>query len=1351
MGAKLGDLVISIAGDIAKLVSAMDKAEYVTTQTAKKIDQAMAMAEKSIVVLGASFVSLKTASAFKDNVDAAIEFTASLDDMARQFGTTASELSRFRTQAAQSNTDLRTVGGGLQALSRSMYETAQGTGRARDVFIGLGLSVKDTVTGKLKDGATFMVEVAKKLDGMANSTERVGAAQKIMRGVGADLLPFFHLLAEQGVQDAKVTDEQATAAKHYTDTLVLLAGVKKQVYQLFAMQVLPVYQAVADVLLELAKQAGGVLDVTKRLAAENKIREWAADIVIGIGMVIDSLSYVTFGVKVVGNAIGVVAVFFVECFKNIGTVIGVTSASLGDFAQLLQGVGLILSGQFTVGAAVVADAWDRISMGADQIKERFTESFDNIAFAGQEFMDKFAQMALDFNGPGVVDKFLDALAKMGDATKKLKKDTGDTSEIITKFRKDAVDGLAASLAKDNAALEANIAHLRQFGTETKATTVASVEAQLTEMKSSGALAEHARRTGESVDAVRKRILALAEQKDMLVTNLEWEKKYQDTLNGLTDDIRKQLEVNATFGMAADQVSHYKVEQMELVKAVMEVTGVHQDFILALQTIIDKTKELEKAQKQGRYIQDMVDGWKSAAGYVTEFAKAVVGGETAVEALRNTLKKLRDELIDIFLRKWILELGASLVGGQAGSALSTAAGNVGQGTLSSLIGTWLGSTAVGQGFQMGWAGIAGPQQTALGGYAQQFGAALKGAAGPLMYFAIAVAGAAIAAHQYAAGWRLSGTNNTSTSLGGIFSGGESGIPGATWMGSAMDRTYRALGFNDQWAAILSGSSMVQRMFGHRQRQGDAYGITGTIGPGSFTGRNWQDWSEQGGWFTSTNRGTDNSPFSTTQTGMFNAMMSSITQVVGPLAQTLGTTLAQGLAGYSHSFNVQLSNNGEYDPTELQNLFGSVLQEQTALLLRNAGDTRWADYITGLTETGEALQATITEFVASYVGLKMLNLKGLDMTALQAWKQGTESIGQTFQRVATQIGQFDDAFMTDAQKWVRAQGTITDTFHDLGIAVPKNAQEFYDLVHGLDLSTEAGRHMFDTLMQVAPAFLSVTRAAEQAVASFNSIASQLSPGYGSIVNHQGFGSALSRFNQYLTSVGGTAWTQSQAMANIHQWMANPATMQSALAYAQSLGGNAVQLITDLLTSYQTLNASTNSTADAVTGLGNAASGAAAAWQDAQRGIVDWLGGFLTSDLSPLNNTQKYEYVQNEYMANAAMLKKNPHNVDALNAYTSLAQQYIEAARARYGSGAQYQQIVATVTGEAAQFGGLVDAKGHPTTAADTDAQTKAIVAAIKSLETSLGHVVAEVKKTTKATKDSGVRVNQAVRDGSLTYSR
>jgi hypothetical protein len=294
------------------------------------------------------------------------------------------------------------------------------------------------------------------------------------------------------------------------------------------------------------------------------------------------------------------------------------------------------------------------------------------------------------------------------------------------------------------------------------------------------------------------------------------------------------------------------------------------------------------------------------------------------------------------------------------------------------------------------------------------------------------------------------------------------------------------------------------------------------------------------------------------------------------------------------------------------------------------------------------------------------------------------------------------------------------------------------------------MIEQLMQIAPAFMAVSQATAQAAANFRQVASSISPGYATFSNQQGFSSALGSFNQYLTSVGGTAWTSSQAMGNIQDWIRNPAQMQSALAYAQSLGGNAVQLLTGMLSAYQQMTQAANS---ASTSLGNLAtsSNAVTAKQQVQDGIGNWLRGLFLSNNSPLTPFEKLDYAHNAYTEN--LLKAQHGDIKAGGNYTQLAQAYLDQLASYYGtSSPQYMQAFAAVTQQGAQLADLVSKTGAPTAKGMADG-FQSVVDAIKQLQTKVSGLSASVEKsgkdTAKASTAATAHIARAVSDGSLVF--
>jgi hypothetical protein len=174
------------------------------------------------------------------------------------------------------------------------------------------------------------------------------------------------------------------------------------------------------------------------------------------------------------------------------------------------------------------------------------------------------------------------------------------------------------------------------------------------------------------------------------------------------------------------------------------------------------------------------------------------------------------------------------------------------------------------------------------------------------------------------------------------------------------------------------------------------------------------------------------------------------------------------------------------------FSGTLGEMTADRARtilNAVDPVLAQLVEGFQGTGEELG----QFVLSLLGMRQaladMNVTGLNMETLQLMGRAGETLEQTFQRVAGTWSWFTQNFYTEAEQLEMATTQVNGVFAQLGLEVPGSVTEFRRLVEGLDLSTEEGRRLWDMLMDVAPAFLTVTNAADDATTATEDLADAL----------------------------------------------------------------------------------------------------------------------------------------------------------------------------------------------------------------------------------------------------------------------
>jgi hypothetical protein len=137
---------------------------------------------------------------------------------------------------------------------------------------------------------------------------------------------------------------------------------------------------------------------------------------------------------------------------------------------------------------------------------------------------------------------------------------------------------------------------------------------------------------------------------------------------------------------------------------------------------------------------------------------------------------------------------------------------------------------------------------------------------------------------------------------------------------------------------------------------------------------------------------------------------------------------------------------------------------------------AEQIDNIVRTAEALKLAVD--TVGQLGPAFEKLSGEDIKALLEAFGGIDAFARSFQFL-------NDNFLTDADRHAAAVRALTQGFAELGVAVPASHQDFLDLVHGLDLSTESGRALYASLMNLAPLFVEVNGTAQDAANGLNQL--------------------------------------------------------------------------------------------------------------------------------------------------------------------------------------------------------------------------------------------------------------------------
>lgn len=304
--ATLASLVVSLEANVARFESDLNKAEFMAKKAMDTIGNVSETAMKTVKGAVMAMAAAYTFDAFADGIKGAIASAGELDQMAKKTGATVEALSGLKSAAKLSGTSLEEVGGGLQKLSKAMFEAAGGSQKQSDLFKSLGVEVTDS-SGKLRDSGEVMLDLAKKLDSMDSSTQAVATAQMLLGKRGAELLPFMQDLAEIGELNAKVTSEMAAEADMYEKNLVRLEGRKKSLYNTIASALLPVMRDFTDALLASGSMTERLNDTAKQLKQDNVIETWAREGMRSVAAFIDIFDVIIRVVRIVGNSFAAVA------------------------------------------------------------------------------------------------------------------------------------------------------------------------------------------------------------------------------------------------------------------------------------------------------------------------------------------------------------------------------------------------------------------------------------------------------------------------------------------------------------------------------------------------------------------------------------------------------------------------------------------------------------------------------------------------------------------------------------------------------------------------------------------------------------------------------------------------------------------------------------------------------------------------------------------------------------------------------------------------------------------------------------------------------------------------------------
>lgn len=384
MPSSLGSLVVSLGLNIAEFTTGMEKSEYLVKKFAAKLDKEVAAAGKSaavgIAAIGAAAVVAYAA------VQRLAGSAANFKDIEERTGASAEALAAFAPSAAVAGTSVDDIATAMNKLAKGLAVTDDET---KD--LGAGLAALNIPIEQFKQLTPDQQirEVAKAFGNFGEGAERGAVAMAIFGKSGAQLLPFFKELANEGGRFVKLTQQQIERADEFADKQARARAELEQFLQRLAVEALPTITSVITATKEFIQQLVGVKDKAGQLPVE-EIRAFTESVVLGFSKIVDAGDGVVRIVTGIGKTWA--AQFAVmNTTGSIGDRIAATKSIFADLKKDLDGLADKPFFSRTLENRFAVDAKERALRA---IEDRgFTPEKPRLKFTGKDKTDAAASAA----------------------------------------------------------------------------------------------------------------------------------------------------------------------------------------------------------------------------------------------------------------------------------------------------------------------------------------------------------------------------------------------------------------------------------------------------------------------------------------------------------------------------------------------------------------------------------------------------------------------------------------------------------------------------------------------------------------------------------------------------------------------------------------------------------------------------------------------------------------------------------------------------------------------------------------------------------------------------------------------
>nr|DAL36714.1 MAG TPA_asm: Tail tape measure [Bacteriophage sp.] len=536
---------------------------------------------------------------------------------------------------------------------------------------------------------------------------------------------------------------------------------------------------------------------------------------------------------------------------------------------------------------------------------------------------------------------------------------------------------------------------------------------------------------------------------------------------------QQARANATFGMGKSAIAELTLAELENQMASLQATEhVIPGYIEALEARIKAQRRLVREMKEGEALDANEKAAKEAAAEWRRTAESIERSITdalmrGFESGKDFGQNLKDSLINMFRTLILRPVVQAVVTGTLGLGSTSASAN-GVGQISGAMGVMDTISKVYSTITSGFAALGDKVAFAVEdigawlvnnttGVLNQAGSSLMSSAGALGT-AASYAGGALAGYgigtaisgQYAAFGNKNIATVTGTAIGAVIAG-----PIGAAIGGAI-------------------GGLVNRAFGMGAKETRDYGLTGQF---SATGANlsqYSNWYQEGGWFRSDRSGTDYAAINSELGKFLNSAVGMTTSATKAYASAIGLS-ADAVNGFSKSINISL-----------KDLDDAAKEKAIAAAITGFGDamaqTAYGATLAMFAKDGETASVTLGRLGNSLMAVnKVLDTlnQGLLATSIMgadAASKLLDLVGGTDAFAALTTAYYQSIY-TEEERLAKTREQLAKAFSEVfgGASVPQTLQAYKALVDAQDLTTEVGRQQYAVLLQLAPAFGEVTKAA------------------------------------------------------------------------------------------------------------------------------------------------------------------------------------------------------------------------------------------------------------------------------------